>query len=1713
TNGSLTLTARGQHFVDGAVILFGNTALVTTWVSPTQLTASVPAALLVAGSSGNGSSNGNTIPVRVQNPSPAGGVSGPQPFTLTQPAPVLDSISPASVAADGLAKTLTLMGSNFMAPASIRVITAANSVGTEAAQQVPLGDYPATLTNTGSLQVTLPGNLFNQPGSLTLAVVTAAGVSNGRVLALQVAAPAPVLNYLSPSFVQADGRDKNLFLAGSNFIAPVSVLIAGENYPVTTVLPDGLNITLPGSLFTVPGELTLAVKALGGTSNPQTLYIDPPAPVLTAITPTSLIADGQMQTLTLTGDNFVEPLFLVIESYEQFISATVINGTTATVPLSISRGSSPGSLSVYLETSGGRSNSLDLQIVAPPPPPPPVAANIALGTLTFGKVTLTASAGAVTPGITVLILNERSGQTLYIDADNTGAFSATLDAAAGDILNIKTLTPQGEESASVSFTVATPPPLPIDVIPADPVTVAPPVDRSIITPIADSVTFLYTGPNAIQLGVAPGIIEARRVVVLRGKVTTRDGQPLAGATLTIQGHPEYGQTGTRLDGRFDLAANGGGNLTINYRKTGYLPVQRTINTPWQDFVMVEDVVMIPLDPQSTRIDLNAAAPMQMARATPVSDERGARQSTLLFPAGITATMVMPNGSTQTLTNLTVRSSEYTVGTNGPQAMPGPLPATSGYTYATELSVDEAIAVGAETVRFSQPVYHYVDNFLGFPVGGAVPQGYYDRSKAAWVPAPNGRVIGLLAVNNGLAELDINGSGIAADAVALAGLGITDAERQTLAGLYQPGQSFWRSPIDHFTPWDHNWPFAPPKDAVPPSLPDPKKPDINKPDCQSGSIIECQNQSLGETLPITNTPYSLNYKSSRTRGFGAYLVDIPISGSSVPMSLKRIFVSVSIAGQAYTYNYAPLPNQRLSFTWDGRDAYGREVQGARLATINVGYVYPLVYTEPTDVARSFARFGDTPISVNMQDKEVTLYQGTSVSLGTWQATAVGLGGWTLDAQHTYDPVGGVLHLGDGSSRIIGSRNTSTLNLLGSRPVFSLPFFDGISVNQTRILESPGGMVIDAQGNLYVSAAASNLVFKVTPDGLVYRVAGRISGISNVGFAGDGGLARDALLNTPTALAVDGQGNLYIGDYRNRRIRKVTPDGIISTVAGNGQPGFSGDDGPAIAAAIIDDRFTNDTSLPNGIDPGRLSLAVDAQGTLYIADAGTSRIRAVAPDGVIRTVAGGGTLPAIEGDGGLATAVKLGEIDAFGRLSSALRGFAIDSQGNLYFGQDNRIRSVSPSGIISTPFGGHNNPDRSNRASPYIDDANGLPAYYATLRGVNGLLIDREGNVYYSESRTFGFSFLPETIVGHRVRKIGVDGLLSTIAGNASPSTASTFANVIFPVSPFVNIEPSLMAIDAAGGLYIKSHNQFVLKVTPFQKRIAGDFAIAAEDGATVYQFDARGRHLSTRSTLTGAELRRFGYGPTGTLTSITDGDGNVTRIERNGVGEATAIVSPDGQRTILSQDGLGYLSSVTNPAGESIRMSYTASGLLTAYTNPRGQASLISYDANGRLTRDQNAAGGAWNLSRSGGNSDYTVSMSTALGRQTRYRVEIVGNGDTRRSTTQPDGSVSVTLEKVDGSVQTTFANGMVSSSSSQLDPRFGQQAPYTRAASLRMPSGLTLNSSASRSVALSNPTDLLSLTDQTDSITVNGKTSSTQFEAALKRLTSTSAMGRQSVTQ
>jgi RHS repeat-associated protein len=1193
--------------------------------------------------------------------------------------------------------------------------------------------------------------------------------------------------------------------------------------------------------------------------------------------------------------------------------------------------------------------------------------------------------------------------------------------------------------------------------PPDPATVAPPLDRTVATDVFSATVFLYSGVKPIQTGVEPGTIVPTRAAVLRGLVTTRDGNPLPAVQVSILHHPEFGQTLSRMDGAFDLVVNGGDLLTVNYTNADFLPAQRQVQVPWQDYAHLPTVALVPLDSEVTPVTLNSGT-MQVAQGSVMTDSDGSRRSTLLFPAGTAATMTLPDGSTQSLSSLQVRATEYTVGPNGPRAMPGQLPPSSGYTYAVELSADEALAANATSLQFNQPVVDYIENFIHIPVGGIVPVGFYDREKSAWIPVDNGRVIQITGITQGLADVDSTGGGT------LPPLILSDAERDKLASLYSVGQTLWRVPIPHFTSFDSNWPFGFPKTAERPSAKSARPRILSKPCKRSGgSTLECENQTLGEGLFLIGTPFELNYRSDRTPGRKDLdTVQITLTKETVPAGLKRIELSVFVAGREFDSVFAPTPNQSTTFTWDRKDVYGRVVQGAQHAMVTLGYVYDAVYETPADLVMAFGLPGDGHVlnipggSANRAALEVTLSVEQGIRFGSFVARDLGLGGWTLSVHHFYDPVSNTLYLGTGERRDAFEVASVITTVAGNG---GLPRFggDGGPAKQAQLFET-NGTTMAPDGSLYIADSNNQRIRRVDPSGVITTIAGT----GSAGFGGDGGRATQAQLNGPIGLALAPDGNLYIAESANQRIRRVDPSGIITTVAGNGVLGFGGDGGPATQAKLNGPR----------------GLAVAPDGSLYIADTQNSRIRRVGPSGIITTVAGDG-VAAFSGDGGPATQARL----------SLPTGLAVAPDGALYFADQNtyRIRRVDPSGIITT-VAGNGTPGFSGDGGPATQAA------VSAVRGLSGLAVAPDGSLYIADSNN------------QRIRRVDPSGVITIIAGNGifglggdgGPATQAEFRY------------PTGIVLAPDGTLYFAdSGNNRIRHITsPLPGILVGDFAVASEDGRAVYEFDSRHRHARTRDALSGATLYQFSYDAAGNLTGVTDGDGNLTTVERDGDGKPTAIVAPFGQRTALSVDSNGDLAQLTDPAGGTCQMAYTNDGLLTAFTDPNGHSSAMTYDAMGRLTLDTDAARGSKALALSGDDADYTVALATSLQRTTRYRVASLSTGDVERTIQLPDGTKNKLQIGTDGTRKTTRADGTVSTLLQSPDPRFGMDAPLESLTTTT--GGLTSTVTNARTVNLSDPTNLFSLTTSTDTTVINGRKYTRAYNASTRTFTMTSPAGRTS---
>ncbi|MBK7473293.1 MAG: hypothetical protein IPI73_24325 [Betaproteobacteria bacterium] len=217
--------------------------------------------------------------------------------------------------------------------------------------------------------------------------------------------------------------------------------------------------------------------------------------------------------------------------------------------------------------------------------------------------------------------------------------------------------------------------------------------------------------------------------------------------------------------------------------------------------------------------------------------------------------------------------------------------------------------GWRSLQLGSPVYSYLENFLGFPTGVHVPSGYYDRKTGFWVPSDDGRVVKILGIAGGMADLDTDGDNVADNNPAL---GITIAERQQLAQFYSAGQSLWRVPISHFSAYDYNWGETMPG-STPPQMPPFQggiDTQVDTADCAGGlGWIECQNQAFHERIGIVGSPFSLNYSSYRTPGYiGSRTIRIPLSGPTVPTYLKRIELEVSVAGRKDSFTFSNAPSR-------------------------------------------------------------------------------------------------------------------------------------------------------------------------------------------------------------------------------------------------------------------------------------------------------------------------------------------------------------------------------------------------------------------------------------------------------------------------------------------------------------------------------------------------------------------------------------------------------------------------------------------------------------------------------------------------------------------------------------------------------------------------------------------------------------------------------------
>ncbi len=361
----------------------------------------------------------------------------------------------------------------------------------------------------------------------------------------------------------------------------------------------------------------------------------------------------------------------------------------------------------------------------------------------------------------------------------------------------------------------------------------------------------------------------------------------------------------------------------------------------------------------------------------------------------------------------------------------------------------------------------------------------------------------------------------------------------------------------------------------------------------------------------------------------------------------------------------------------------------------------------------------------------------------------------------------------------------------------------------------GVATDTAGNVYICDADSRRIRKVSPSGIVTTFAGT----GSAGYSGDGGLASAAQVNSPADITIDKYGNIFYVELTGNRIRKINPSGIITTVAGTGIYGHGGDGGAATAATFS----------------GVRSVAVDTSGNLYVGEDGGGYIRKVNTSGIISTIAG--TITGYSGDGGLATAARL----------TAPYGLVVDSSGNIFFSdhQNSRIRKINTSGIISTIAG--------DGSWSYSGD--GGPATAAKIYEPWGITIGRHGHIFFAD---WG---------NQRIRQIAPDGTISSLVGDGTMGFAgdgglSTGAKLHRPYA---------LCVNRKGHLYIADNSNLrVRKVYPATPAAISGTTNVCVGATTIFADATSGGVWSSVTPL----IATVGSG-TGIVSGVAGGSANIS----------------------------------------------------------------------------------------------------------------------------------------------------------------------------------------------------------------------------------------------
>ncbi len=1085
------------------------------------------------------------------------------------------------------------------------------------------------------------------------------------------------------------------------------------------------------------------------------------------------------------------------------------------------------------------------------------------------------------------------------------------------------------------------------------------------------------------------IYDHNKFAIITGIAKDKVNNPIDNVSIKILNNSQYGSVKTNNDGKFNIPVEGGTSLTVSYQKDGFLPVHREIDVPVQNWANVETVALSRLDTKVTDIDFSTGK-TALHVSSKTNDDRGERETTLVFDGISKATVKRADGSTHELKNIKVRATEF----DTPASMPAKLPEGTAFTFASALTLD-GVEAGSQ-VDFDKPVVIYLDNFLGFNVGEAVPVGFYNEKTGKWEAADNGVVVKLLDTDNdgNIDSLDSDGDDKPND------LNRNSDTSDEVAGIkdnakYAAGKTYWRAEIPHFTTYDLNYGSKEKLDEKDKQLDDNRKHDpetnvdekYSDSDC-GNSYVDVQNQVYHEDIAIAGTDMTLNYASNRVKGY-KHVVTTQVSGDEIPSALLEIIAKFEIAGRTYTQTLAAEPNQNVEFVWDGLDSDGKKIEGTTTGKLSIGYKYEAYYLKPPSARKSFGQNSNefTDVKAN----PVIKWKSKRLTFNTGIKRHKVSNGWTLSNNHFYTK--GVIAKGDGTD----INNSSFL---------SLKKINGELINKEDNYNTVDYWEFDSEGGL-----------------LKIDVLSEYSGNSNNYVDLNGNNKQDAVDIEIFLFKKDNNGNwLYIA--QNDDSSNLGEDGSVhqydSYLALDLEEGeylltvsnYSYSKEEALAGLNSDTNYRNGgpyqvifnqnlsfVSLPYNskfilnksfrIIDGSLIYIFDIDGKhLKTLDTQTDKILTTFEyDSNDKLIAikdrfdntttierdSNGTVTAIKAPNGQVTNLT---IDGNGNLTTVtyedssnyqfayndgnLMTSEIEPKGNIFtheFNANGRVTKVADEEggwknynkngnnyVIETAAGSRRNivMDGINKQKTsasgqksivnYTDNGMTKTVQSCGIESLTHYTLDQKTADEVIKDQTLKLpSGKTLTTSIERIYVFNDDKTTKTLSINSSSNGNTAVVNTDYT--------QGLTTTSSAMGRVTKSYFD-TNTLLPSKEEITGLHP-------TSYSYDNKGRLIATK---TGDRQQQISYDSRGNIASLTDEEGKVTRFGYDPVDRLLKTTTPSGAELQYQYDQNGNITVFSTPTANDHKFTFNRVNKTTAYTSALGSATRYEYDLERKLQK-------------------------------------------------------------------------------------------------------------------------------------------------------------------